>query len=527
MENYLTDIYTTKQRIVNRTIFTSVVLALIALIPSLARVTTIGWQLVMIVHICLALFLFFLFLVRHKLKFEIKTHLLLSLFFIVATVGSINFRIASSSFFILVVVTIGVLVLGKRTGIMYLVAFLLIVSSIGYLHISDKIFNNFDFNDYTKSYPSWVTFVAAYAFAGFVLIDALSLYYKYFKGNIKDIASKRDELSEAYKRLKETEDLYHSIYQGSNDGFIFIDKDFRINDYNESFAKMLGYNQEQLQSEYLSKILVNKSICKHYFYSLGNTVHWGESVETELRGIDGDSIPVEITSFSIADESILFWSVIKDLREKRELEEQIITSMIRAEEQERERYAKDLHDGLGPYLSTAMIYVNTIPDEYSRELISEYASKANEILLEATTTIREISNNLCPLVLTDFGIAQALRSFIEKTQNTSTINFKIDNNLNKRIAEVTEITAYRVLVELINNSIKYSKAKHISIDLNYSNPFLQVSYSDDGVGFDYQRMRNEKRGFGLINIENRIKKLNGDFIFATSQGKGVKVEFTI
>lgn len=144
--------------------------------------------------------------------------------------------------------------------------------------------------------------------------------------------------------------------------------------------QMYPYGKEEVLNEYLSVRLPDKSICKNYFLLLKEKNNWGEAVDTALKDREGRSIPVEITSFSIDDETIFCWSVVKDLREKKALEEQILKAMINSEEQEKERYAKELHDSLGPYLSTALIYINTIPDEEKKELVKEYAAKANGIL---------------------------------------------------------------------------------------------------------------------------------------------------
>jgi len=527
MNTYLTELNKVRLKIIDRTLIVSTVLMSFALVPSLSRVSDIGWQPVLIVHIGITIATLLLFLARHRVKLEIKTHILLSIYFVIAIVGFINFRIASGSFFILVVVTLGTLILGKRAGILYLAVFLFFAAIVGYLHINGNIYTSIDFNEFTQLYSSWATYMVAYAFVGIVLIDVLNLYYKFFTGYIKDIKSKSDELSEAYKNLKLTEERYRSIFQGSNDGFIFIDKDFRIIDCNKSFLQMIEYSKQEIQYEYLSKVLEDKSICKNYFLLLEKRNNWGEFVEGTLRKNDGNVIPVEITSFTMDDDRIFFWSVIKDLREKKDFEEQIIKTMIRSEEQERERYAKELHDGLGPYLSAALIYVNTIADEENKSLIAEYASKTNQILLEAISTTREISNNLSPHVLTDYGIGQALRSFVEKTKNASSINFTINNFLAGRLPDIVEIAAYRVLTELLNNSIKYSGARNIKIDLHYSSQELKVSFSDDGVGFDYQGMRDKLKGFGLSNIENRIRKLNGKFEYVSLPQQGVKVQFTI
>ncbi|PLX17367.1 MAG: hypothetical protein C0599_13695, partial [Salinivirgaceae bacterium] len=131
------------------------------------------------------------------------------------------------------------------------------------------------------------------------------------------------------------------------------------------------------------------------------------------------------------------------------------------------------------------------------------------------------------LILKEYGMVHAMRSFIEKTQNITEIKFTIADHLEGRFDETLETTMYRTLVELTNNSIKYSKAKHINYSFNYENGELKINYKDDGVGFDYQKAIDNHSGFGLLNLQNRIKKLRGYYLYNTSPGKGVEVYISI
>lgn len=524
MDNYFREINKVRATIIDRTLLVSNIFLVIVLVPSLFRVLDIGWKPIFSIHIGVIALSFLLLIFKRKIPLQLKTHILLGLYFLVAVVGFLYFRIASGSLFILVVISIGTLVSGKKTGILYLSSFILIASLIGYLHINHIINNNIDFNQYTTAYASWATNLASYLFAGIVIIDVLNLYYKFFKRYIKDITFQRNELSETYKTIKLSEERYQSIFQGSNDGFIFINKDCRIINCNDSFLAMIGYNREELIGEKFCNLLKDPDNCENYLSKLKSQNCWGEPIEINFLRNTDTILPVEITSFTLDDNEIFFWSVVKDLREKKDLEEQIFATMIHSEEKERERYARELHDGLGPYLSTAMIYVNTITQEEKKELIDEYAKKTHGILYEAAHTIKEISNNLSPHVLIDYGIAEALSSFIEKTHKVLSINFSINNKLSGRFNELIEISVYRALIELVNNSIKYSGAKNIMIDLIYIDQNLHVSYNEDGTGFNYQEMRKKQKGFGLANIEYRIKKLNGEFIYTTAPGEGVKAQ---
>lgn len=201
--------------------------------------------------------------------------------------------------------------------------------------------------------------------------------------------------------------------------------------------------------------------------------------------------------------------------------------MIFSEENERERYAKELHDGLGPLLSTGMIYLHILKDEHDHALIKEYSNRAYNLLEDATKTVKEISNNLSPLILKEYGLAHALRSFIEKVEHATLIKFKINDELTERFPEIIEFTIYRSFVELINNSLKYSRANEVVIDFKYEHQTALFYYKDNGEGFDYESTISNERGFGLMNIENRINKIGGQYNYITAPGKGVQVSIKL
>ena len=103
----------------------------------------------------------------------------------------------------------------------------------------------------------------------------------------------------------------------------------------------------------------------------------------------------------------------------------------------------------------------------------------------------------------------------------------IHSNVDCRFSETAEFTIYRTIIELINNSIKHAKADKINIDVNYSNGILHVSFSDDGQGFDYEKIKAKGKGFGLMNLENRIRQIGGHYQYFSAPTQGTKVDITI
>lgn len=212
---------------------------------------------------------------------------------------------------------------------------------------------------------------------------------------------------------------------------------------------------------------------------------------------------------------------------KEQAEKDIFNTMINSEETERARYAKELHDGLGPLLSTSTIYLDSIKKKVNDENLIEYIDRTNGLIMEAIQSIKDISNNLSPEILTKYGLIQAVRSFIEKLKLISDVHFEINSNLTTKLSQIQEFTLYRTIIELINNSIKYADATQVQIIIQETSQILKITYSDDGRGFDCDQETESKNGFGLLNIENRIIKINGLFHLTSKKNQGIKVDITL
>ncbi len=245
------------------------------------------------------------------------------------------------------------------------------------------------------------------------------------------------------------------------------------------------------------------------------------------------NIIISATNTFLKDEDIFiitYMDVTDALEAERKLKESekdMFKAIISSEEKERARYAKELHDGLGPILSTSMIYLHTLLHEKDKDKQTKYINRTYALLEDATRSIREISSNLSPDILKKYGLVQAVRSFIEKLQEVSRVKFKINSNLTNEFNELTAFTLYRTLTELINNSIKHADANKIEISFDQSSAKIKISYADDGSGFDYEKAKKESNGFGLMNLEGRIKKIGGHYEFISAKGKGTQVEINL
>jgi len=225
--------------------------------------------------------------------------------------------------------------------------------------------------------------------------------------------------------------------------------------------------------------------------------------------------------------------IFEDLQKAEEarliMEKRVLNAVINTEESERKRFAKDLHDGLGPLLSSVKMSFSAIEGKDGSSDQKAILSSAKQAINEAISSLKEISNNLSPHILDNFGLASAIRSFTNKIDQTGKIKIEFRSNISeKRYPGNTEVILYRAICELITNTLKHSKAKKILISLDEEDGKLKVLYQDDGKGFDYNLvLLNETGGMGLPNIRSRINSINGNFAVDSLPGEGVVVTIEV
>lgn len=237
-----------------------------------------------------------------------------------------------------------------------------------------------------------------------------------------------------------------------------------------------------------------------------------------------------ITSLAFAIGVFFIQRIFKYMKKveesRRTTEKLFLNAIIQTEEKERKRFAKDLHDGMGPLLSSVKMSVSSLAqmqhDKASREIIDN-----TEIVInEAIKSLKEISDNLSPHVLNNFGLVRALSNFANKININKTIRIKLNSTLkDERFDTNVEVVLYRVICELINNTIKHAHAKKIDISLTREDEHINIVYKDDGKGFDVGKIIDQPSlsGMGFSNIYSRINSLKGEIDISSEQRKGTRV----
>jgi signal transduction histidine kinase len=198
-----------------------------------------------------------------------------------------------------------------------------------------------------------------------------------------------------------------------------------------------------------------------------------------------------------------------------------IDAMLKGQEDERSRIAKDLHDGLGGMLSGTKLSFMHMKENLV--LTNENAilfDQSLKMLDNTMSDLRKVAHNLMPEALVKFGLQNALKDFCDgiKLASNLGINFQIVGS-SRPLSSTADVFIYRIVQELINNCIKHAHAKNLIVQLAYQANTIGITVEDDGIGFDKNNVANNK-GAGMQNIQYRVDYFNGTIDIDSTNNKG-------
>lgn len=229
------------------------------------------------------------------------------------------------------------------------------------------------------------------------------------------------------------------------------------------------------------------------------------------------------------------WSQVKLKQQKAHQQELLHQQEIRsqavidAEEKERQRIGKDLHDGVGQLLSAARMNVANLENIFLQQPLQQQTNFKNavELIDESVKEVRMISHNMMPNMLIRSGLAKAVREFIDKIASAGKLKIEFQTiGLDQRLNQNTENILFRVLQEIVNNIIKHAQATEVSIQLIRHDNEIVLMVEDNGVGFDTKKI-NTFDGIGLKNIQSRVEYLNGTVEFDSQPGRGTTINIEV
>ncbi len=222
---------------------------------------------------------------------------------------------------------------------------------------------------------------------------------------------------------------------------------------------------------------------------------------------------------------IFIWIILKQRQKNKSIKENIERlkaqekAIIDAENKERTRFAKDLHDGAGQLLSAVKMNLNALPEK--SEKINQIGDKLNLAIKE----IRAIAYSMMPIALHQNNLYQAIHDFADQFSQSNNLNITVhcDNTVNTLSAN-TQTNIYRIIQECVNNSIKHAEATTINIQLIQHENYWLLMIEDNGKGFSQEKI---KSGIGLASIKSRVSLMKGELYIDSTNGTTITVEIPL
>lgn len=213
--------------------------------------------------------------------------------------------------------------------------------------------------------------------------------------------------------------------------------------------------------------------------------------------------------------------ILDKIKQQQAFEEEIVQAQTEIQEQTLKNIGWELHDNVGQLLSFATMQLSILKMQLSDD-IKEKFKDTSDALRESLSEVRSLSKTLNNEVVLNIGFEKSVSNELDRLKRLKFASAKKYTKGEKRLFanRKHEIVLFRIIQEFLSNSVKYSEAENLSIDLEYKPESLVVTAKDDGKGFDIATV---EKGSGLLNMKSRAKLINADFKLNSSVGNGVEM----
>jgi PAS domain S-box-containing protein len=341
------------------------------------------------------------------------------------------------------------------------------------------------------------------------------------KGHIPD-----DVFRELLQRsLKQLADVKFALDEASI--VAVTDRKGKIQYVNDKFCEISEYSREELIGQ--DHRIVNSGYHdKAFIREIWTTISSGSVWRGEIknRAKNGGDYWVNTTIVPFVDAEghpYQYLAIRHEVTELKETEAQLqtmMTQIMQIQEEERRRFSRDLHDGIGQSLFSLKITIDRMISEGGDKGLESLGREVSQLMAE----VRGLAWELRPSVLDDLGVVPALRTYIENFERHYGIRVRFDCDLRKRPDLLIETTIYRVVQEALTNIGKYADVSEATVSLLNRGSYLEAIIEDDGVGF----IRGEKgQGVGLFSMEERARAVTGELQILSEPGKGTSVRLKV
>ena len=324
--------------------------------------------------------------------------------------------------------------------------------------------------------------------------------------------------------LKGADQTYRALVENMNEGAATLNRGV-ISFCNQHFARLARSPLERIFGTSIAGWIPSPEF-RLSLKALQAGTRQRATLEAVLRAADGEQVPILLSAGRFAAEGQPAVSlVITDITERKLAERarrDLSRRILNAEEAERQRVARDLHDGVNQLLSAARYRLGSSSHRNPKSN-GESLQQARALLERAIAEVRLIVRNLRPSELDDLGLAAALRSLAQEFQTRYGISVHCRCDLSQRLPAEVEMTIYRIAQEALTNVIKHAQATRAAVSVGCFYNHAELTVNDNGRGLPKRLPSRQASGWGLKNMKERAGLLGGTFSVTGTRGKGTAV----
>ena len=355
---------------------------------------------------------------------------------------------------------------------------------------------------------------------------------------VAELEERITERRRAETALRESEERYRELFENAKDAIYVHDLDGNYIRVNRAAEELSGYSRDEIVghnfTEFISKDHV-KFVQDRFCAKLGKK---GETTyEVDVIAKDGRRVPVEVSSRAIYEngELVGIQGTARDITERKLAQDTLqmfSRQLIEAQEDERRRISRELHDQIGQILTAVKMNLHAVQEYCKNSEAGPHVKDNIEAVDEALRLLRDLSVDLRPPVLDDLGLVTALRWYADRFARRTNLDIEVVVDLpdhDRRFSRELETACFRIAQEALTNVARHAKASQIVVQLARDANVLVLTVKDDGVGFDLDHLRKRapRATLGLVSMQERAYAAGGTIEIDSLDGDGTEIRFTV
>lgn len=339
--------------------------------------------------------------------------------------------------------------------------------------------------------------------------------------------------------LRESEERYRELFENARDAMYVHDLQGNYTSVNHAAEKLSGYDREEIIGHNFTEFIAREHIADVHHHFCGKLAQRGETTyEVEVIAKDGRRVPVEVSSRAIYEngEIIGVQGTARDITERKQAQDALqmfSRQLIEAQEEERRRIARELHDQIGQVLTAVKMNLHTVQRVCNAAEAGAHIKDNVEAVDEALRLVRDLSVDLRPPLLDDLGLVTALRWYVDRYAKRTRLASQVIvdlNDPNERFSRELETACFRIAQEALTNVVRHAHATGVTLRLGKEDGFLRLSVKDDGVGFDPDTLQRRARctaTLGLLGMQERAHAAGGDIHVNSKVSQGTEIRLKL